>query len=74
MNMAELYQKMPVDKRGNIEVMDGRVFVKHEDGVEEYLIESDGELWMMPSPIKEFSTRVKGLEQKLAELKAMVAR
>lgn len=74
MNIVELYQKMPVDKHGDIKVMEDRVFVKQGDGVEEYLIEPDGELWLMPSPVKEVAARMEGLEQKLAELKAMLAR
>lgn len=74
MNLAELYEQTPVEKHGNIRVTENRVLVKQEDGVEEYLIEADGELWPMPSPIKELAARVKGLEEKVAEVKAILAR
>ena len=73
MNIVELYGQIPVEKHKDIKVIGDRVLVKQEDEITEYLIEPDGELWPMLSPIKEVIARVKGLEQKLTELKDMLA-
>jgi len=73
MNLVELYRQTPVDKHDNIKVVRDRVLIKQEDEITEYLVEPDGELWPMPSPLKDIATKVSGLEQKLSELKAMLA-
>lgn len=74
MNLTDLYAKTPVQNHKDIKVSGNKVFVKQEDEVTEYLLESNGELWLLPSPIKEVIARVKQLEQSLAELKAIMTR
>lgn len=50
MNLAELYQKTPVERHSDIKVMEGRVLVKTADGcIDEYTIDADGELWLIRS-------------------------
>ena len=74
MNLVELYSQTPVDKHENIKAAGDRVLVK-QGGVKlsnTWLSEPDGELWLMPSPIKTVTAGVEGLEQKLAELKTIL--
>ncbi len=50
MNLAELYEKTPGGKHGNIKVTGDRVLVRGEDqSCEEYLIDTSGELWLIHS-------------------------
>lgn len=50
MNLVELYAQTPVGKHDSIKVVDNKVYVRDADGsVTEYLILSDGELWLARS-------------------------
>ena len=50
MNLAELYQKTPAERHSDIKVTHDRVLVKTEgSGVDEYILDADGELWLMRS-------------------------
>lgn len=50
MKLAELYQKTPVERHGNIKVTHDRVLLKTGDsGVDEYILDADGELYLVRS-------------------------
>ena len=71
MNLTELYQKTPRNKHQDIKVSSNRVYVRKDDGsVEEYLVEGDGGLWLLPSPLSEVASEVKEMRRVLAEMQA----
>jgi hypothetical protein len=49
MNLVELYAAMPVEKHGDIKVSDDKVVVKTGNGTDEYLIDGNGELYLVSS-------------------------
>ena len=50
MKLTELYASTPAEKHGNIKVTGERVIVRSSDGsYDEYLVGSDGELWLCRS-------------------------
>lgn len=53
MNLAELYEQTPVERHQDIKVVGDRVFIKDIDGdVVEYLLDGQGELWLVRSDKK----------------------
>ena len=71
MNLTELYQKTPREKHTNIRVAGNRVYVRKDDGsVEEYLVEGDRGLWLLPSPLSEVASQVKEMQRTLAQMEA----
>jgi len=64
MNLAELYKQTPVERHGDIKVVENRVFVKDRDGnVDEYLISGE-ELWLARSD-REQKLDIKAIKFKL---------
>ena len=50
MNIAELYVRTPVERQVDIKISGDRVYAKDAEGnTEEYLLSSDGELWLIRS-------------------------
>jgi len=65
MNLVELYQQTPVERHQNIKVVGDRVFVKDIDGnVDEYLLDSQGELWLTRSD-KKLKADIAAIKNKL---------
>ena len=53
MNLVELYEQTPVERHQDIRVLGERVFAKDVDGnVDEYVLDSQGELWLVHSDKK----------------------
>lgn len=53
MNLVELYEQTPVERHQDIKVVGDSVFIKDADGdVVEYLLDSQGELWLVRSDKK----------------------
>jgi hypothetical protein len=74
MNLIELYQIMPVAQHNNIRVVGNRAYVKKDDGsVEEYVLGDDGELWLLPSPLAEITTRLGNIEKGMSQITAKLA-
>ena len=66
MNLAELYAQTPVEKHQDIKVAGDKVFVKGVGGdAEEYLVDSQGELWLVRSD-KELREDVAAIRNKLS--------
>ncbi len=49
MNLVELYKATPVERHRNIRVTDGKVMVKTGNGTDEYLVDANGELYLVSS-------------------------
>lgn len=48
MNLIGLYKTTPVERHGDIKVLDGRVVVKSADGsVKEYILDGNGEPFLV---------------------------
>lgn len=73
MNLVELYQQTPADEHGSIRVVGNRVLVDQQGAISEYLIEPDGELWLLPSPTAGVAAAVEELKQQVAEIKTIVS-
>ena len=65
MNLTELYGQTPVERHQDIKVVGDRVFIKDIDGdVVEYLLDGQGELWLVRSD-KEQRRDIKAIKTKL---------
>lgn len=65
MNIAELYGQTPVERQENIKVVGERVFSRNADGsLAEYLMSSDGELWLIRSD-RELRQDIQAIKAKL---------
>ena len=49
MNIMELYRQTPREEHRNIIVHQGRVYVRTQEGTDEYLLQPDGELQLVSS-------------------------
>ena len=53
MNLEELYKQTPVERHKDIKTIEDKVLVKDADGdITEYLLNHDGELWLVRSDKK----------------------
>ena len=67
MKLSELYANTGVEEHGNIVVAGGRVYALTNQGIEEHILQPDGELLLVR---RDMAVEIATIRQDLTEIKA----